>query len=105
MVTFREELTVLVVIRNVALVEPAATVTVDGTVAVEVLLLFNEITAPPAGACPFNVTVPVEPVPPFTVAGLSESDDREGRFTEIVEERVTAPYDAEMVADVEEETG
>jgi hypothetical protein len=105
MVTFREDLTVLVVIRNVALVEPAATMTVDGTVAVDVLLLDNETDAPPAGAGPFNVTVPVEPIPPFTVAGLRESDNREGRFTEMFEERVTAPYDADMVADVEEETG
>ncbi|PWB65156.1 MAG: hypothetical protein C3F14_05800, partial [Deltaproteobacteria bacterium] len=105
MVTLLEEVTVFVVTWNVAVVEPAATTTVDGTVAVDVLLLVNDTEAPPAGAGPFSVTVPVETVPPFTVVGLKDSDDSEGRFTVRVEERVTPLNEAEMVAVVEEETG
>ena len=49
---------------------PAATVAVAGTVAAEVLLLAKPTAIPPAGAGALNVTVPVEAVPPVTVAGL-----------------------------------
>ena len=49
----------------------AATVTVAGTWTAAVLLLDNVTTAPPAGARPFKVTVPVEDVPPTTEAGLT----------------------------------
>ncbi len=55
---------------NVALVAPAATVTLDGTVAAAVLLLES--------AGPLNVTVPVEGVPPMTLVGFSVSDERVG---------------------------
>ena len=41
-----------VVTANVALVAPAATVTLDGTVAADVLLLDSDTSAPPAGAGP-----------------------------------------------------
>ena len=61
----------LVVTVKVAVVAFAATVTLAGTCAAAVLLLERVTTAPPAGAGPFNVTVPVEDVPPSTEAGLT----------------------------------
>jgi hypothetical protein len=60
----------LVVTVKVAVVAFAATVTLDGTLAAVVLLLDRVTTAPPAGAGPFNVTVPVDGVPPTTDVGL-----------------------------------
>jgi hypothetical protein len=57
---------------KVALVAPAATVTLAGTVAAA-LLLDNATVAPPCGAAPLNVTVPVDALPPTTLVGLSES--------------------------------
>src|SRR5712671_5812813 len=69
--------TALVLTVNVALVAPAATVTLDGTLATVVLLLESVTTAPPDGAAPLSVTVPVEEFPPVTLVGFSESDERE----------------------------
>ena len=63
--------TVWVLILNVALVAPPATVTLAGTVAVDVLPLDNDTTAPPAGAGPLSVTVPVEGLPPTTLDGFT----------------------------------
>lgn len=63
-------LTPLVVIEKVAVVAPAGTVTLGGTVAAA-LLLDSATVAPPAGAAPPKVTVPVEPLPPTSVAGLT----------------------------------
>ena len=60
----------LVVMMNVAVVAFAATVTLAGTWAAVVLLLESVTTAPPAGAGPLNVTVPVEELPPITELGL-----------------------------------
>jgi hypothetical protein len=60
----------LVVMVNVAVVAPAATVTLAGSCAAAVLLLDRVTTAPVAGAGPVNVTVPVDEVPPITVLGL-----------------------------------
>ena len=65
--------TAIELIVNVALVAPAATVTEVGVVALE-LLDERETTAPPVGAAPFKVTVPVEELPPTTDVGLSETD-------------------------------
>ena len=62
---------------NVVLVVPAAIVTLDGTVAAAVLLLESATVAPPVGAAPLSVTVPVEEFPPVTVVGFSDSDERE----------------------------
>ena len=64
--------TVAVVMLKVAVVFPAATVTVDGTVALLELLLDKLTTSPPVGAGPVSVTVPNEVLPPRTVVGLSE---------------------------------
>src|SRR5437762_2224519 len=76
MVTAVDAVTALVLTVKVALVAPAATVTLEGTVAAAVLLLESATVAPPAGAAPLNVTVPVEDcVPPITLVGLSVSDE------------------------------
>jgi hypothetical protein len=89
-VTAVEAATALVVTVNVALVALAGTVTLPGTVAAE-LLLDSVTCAPPPGAGPTSVTVPVELVPPATVVGLSASEDRRtsGGFTVSVAGRVT----------------
>jgi hypothetical protein len=76
MVTGVDVVTALVLTVNVALLAPAATVTVAGTVAVDVLLLERETTAPPVGAGPLSVTVPVEGDPPVTLVGFSVSEER-----------------------------
>ena len=77
MLTVVDAATALVLTVNVALVAPAATVTLDGTLAAVVLLLESVTTAPPDGAAPLKVTVPVEEFPPVTLVGFSESDERE----------------------------
>src|SRR5260221_12759511 len=77
MVTVVEAATALVLTVNVAVVAPAATVTLGGTVAAAVLLLESATVAPPAGAARLSVTVPVEEFPPVTLVGFSESDERE----------------------------
>ena len=73
MVAAVEAVTGLVVIVNVPVEKPAATVTVDGTVAVE-LLDVNATVVPPVGAMPLRVTVPVEVEPPRTEVGATVSD-------------------------------
>lgn len=59
---------------NVPVVEPDATVTVEGTVALE-LLDERVTTVPPLGAGLVRVTVPVEEEPATTVVGERVSDD------------------------------
>src|SRR5437879_5040287 len=76
MVTVVDAATALVLTVNVALVAPATTVTLDGTLAATVLLLESVTTAPPDGAAPLNVTVPVEEFPPVTLVGFSETEER-----------------------------
>jgi hypothetical protein len=77
MVTEVDAATALVLTVNVALVAPAATVTLEGTLAAVVLLLERVTCAPPVGAGPLSVTVPVEEFPPVTLVGFSESEERE----------------------------
>ena len=61
-----------------ALAAPAGMNTVDGTLAAP-LLLESATVAPPDGAGPLRVTVPVEDCrPPTTLVGFSESDVRVG---------------------------
>ena len=71
--------TVLVLIVKAALVVPAGTATLEGTLAAP-LLLESITCAPPAGAGPLSVTVPVDDcAPPVTLAGLNVSEDTVGR--------------------------
>ena|SRR5262245_41149123 len=62
-----------VLILKLADVFPARIVTVDGTVALG-LLLDKFTTKPPLGAIAVSVTVPTDPTPPRTVVGLSVND-------------------------------
>jgi hypothetical protein len=73
-VTAVAEATPSVVTVNVAVVALARTVTLAGTVAAAMLELESVTTAPPVGALPFKVTVPVELLPPTTAAGLTDTD-------------------------------
>lgn len=88
MVTDWFEVTVVVVIPNVAVVPPAATVIDAGTCAV-VRLLVRVTTIPPEGAGLFKVTVPVDGFPPLTVVGLKARADAVGAVTVRVALRVT----------------
>ena len=78
MVTAVDVATALVLTVNVALVAPATTVTLAGTLAADVLLLESAICAPPAGAGPPSVTVPVDEFPPVTLVGFSVSEAKVG---------------------------
>jgi hypothetical protein len=66
--------TVFVVTVNVAVVLPAARVTVAGTVA-DVVLLDKATEMPPLGAAPVRVTVAVDEAPPLKLAGLRDTED------------------------------
>ena len=77
MVTGVEALTLLVFTAKVALVAPAATVTLAGTVAAA-LLLERFTVAPPLGAAPLRIAVPVAEEPPFTLFGLTVTEDSTG---------------------------
>jgi hypothetical protein len=80
------EIVVFVVLRTrfvvtvkVAAVAPAATVTLDGTVATAVLLLESWMVTPADGAAPLRVTVPVDGLPPTTLDGFNFNEDSVGR--------------------------
>jgi hypothetical protein len=61
---------------KLALVWPADTVTLDGTVAADVSLLLSVTVAPPEGAAALRVTVPVELFRPLTLVGFNVSEER-----------------------------
>jgi hypothetical protein len=78
MVTGVEAVTALVVTVKFALLAPAATVTLAGTLAAA-LSLESITCAPPVGAGPLSVTVPVEDcVPPITLVGFSVREESVG---------------------------
>ena len=72
-----EAVTDVVVTVKVALVAPAGTVTLNGTVAA-VELHESETDPPPLGAGALNVTVPVDEAPPSTLVGLSDTVESTG---------------------------
>ena len=103
--------TVVVVTVKFAVVAPARTVTLAGTVA-ELELLLNVTKAPPTGAPPVNVTVPCAVAPPVTLAGFKDTANKlaggggaEGGLTVIVAVRVTPPNAAERTTGVAAVTG
>jgi hypothetical protein len=69
--------TALVPIVNVALAEPAGTVTLAGTMTAE-SLPDNDTTAPPVGAAPVSTAVPFTVFPPTTLDELSDIEERTG---------------------------
>lgn len=99
MLALVEEATGVVVMANVAVVAPAATVTVAGTDAL-VEPELKETETPPVGAPELSVTVPVEDRPPKTDVG--ESDNEVSATGLIVRVAVTEPPpDAAVIVGVE----
>src|SRR2546426_5577191 len=96
MLTSVDVATALVLRLKLALVPPAGTVTLEGTVAAG-LLLESATCAPPAGAGAFSVTVPVEELPPVTLVGLTVSDETIGGITGSVAGRAAPPQEPEMM--------
>ena len=104
-VTETDALTAMVVTVKFALVDPAGTVTLVGTLAA-VELSASVTTAPPEGAAAVKVTVPVEDLPPATLVGLTDTEDKDAAvvdagFTVSVADRNTPPSDAVMLTKVE----
>lgn len=90
----------VVVTVKVALVAPAATVTLPGTVAAAELSE-SVTTTPPDGAGPLSATVPVDALPPATLVGLSDTAESVGpvapaALSVSVELFVAFWYDAEI---------
>lgn len=90
-VTDLDVVTVTVVTVKVALVPPAATVTLAGTLATEVRLLERVTTVPPVGAGPESVTVPVDGAGPLTVLGFRVKALSVGAVTVNVAVRAVPP--------------
>jgi hypothetical protein len=74
------DLTEVVVTVNVAVFEPAPTVTLEGTLA-ELFELERATTTPPVGALPVSVTVPVDVAPALTELGERVSEESAGGGT------------------------
>lgn len=78
MVTGVETVTALVLTVKFALLAPTGTVTLAGTLAAP-LSLESGTCAPPVGAGPLSVTVPVEDcAPPVTLVGFTVSEESVG---------------------------
>ena len=90
---------------NVAPLAPEATVTLDGTVATEGLLLLSDTEIPPLGAAPVSFTVPVEPAPPTTELGANESELNAGAVTVTVADFTDPPLLAVIVTGAADATG
>lgn len=104
-VTAVEDFTLLVEIGKLALVAPAGTVTVPGTVATAGLLLDSATTTPPVGADALRTTVPVAALPPRTLVGFSPSAESIGVGVIVsCAVRLTPPALAEIAAVVETAT-
>lgn len=86
-----------VVTVKVALVAPAGTVTVAGTVAAPGRFAPRLTVTPPAGAPPDRVTVPVVEAPPVTLVGFTVKEVNVGRagYTDKLLETVTPPPETE----------
>ena len=95
----------LVLAGNAALVCPAPTCTVVGTVTAAVLDDASETVNPPAGAFAFSVTVPTAAVPPCTEVGFSVSAETTGGYTVKSVWRVTPRDEAESASCVSALTG
>ena len=67
--------TALVLTAKVAVVAPAAMVTLASVMATAELSLDRLTTAPPVGAGPLNISVPVDDVPPVTPVGFKFRDE------------------------------
>src|SRR2546422_8414250 len=87
---------------KVALVAPAGTVTLAGTLATPGLVLDSDTTAPPLGAGALSVTVPDHELPPVTLNGfwITQASVGCAKVSEAV--CVTQPYDPEIVTTVED---
>lgn len=106
-VTLAFAVTVAVFMVKVAVACPAGIVTVEpfGNVAAA-LPLVRLTTAPPVGAFPVSVTVPIElAAPPFTVVGLSVREKRIGGVTVNVPGTLPPLYVAVRVTVVDAATG
>src|SRR6266513_760577 len=94
MVTGVDAATALVLIVKVALLLPAGTITLEGTLAAP-LLLESITCAPPAGAGPLSVTVPMDDcAPPITLVGFIVSEETVGGVTGDKADVLTPPQDA-----------
>ncbi len=91
MLTVVLDKTFMVVTMKFACIAPGGMVTLDGTVATVVLLLVRDTVRPAAGAGLDMTTVPVEDVPPGTVAGVRETKATRGVRTVIAADLVTPP--------------
>ena len=80
-VTMALDATAEVVIVKLAVVKPAVTVALAGTSAADVLLLDSVTTAPPGGAAPVKVIVPVDEVLPTTDVGFTVAVDNAAAVT------------------------